>query len=87
MILIDPPTWPAHGTLWSHLVSDTNLEELHNFAQSHGIAARAFDIDHYDVPVRHYSSLVRAGATPVTSRELVRRLISSGLRVRARDRH
>ncbi|MBN9613926.1 MAG: DUF4031 domain-containing protein, partial [Actinobacteria bacterium] len=27
-ILIDPPQWPAHGTLWSHLVSDADYEEL-----------------------------------------------------------
>ncbi|MFD3626224.1 DUF4031 domain-containing protein, partial [Streptomyces sp. NPDC058698] len=21
-VYIDPPTWPGHGRLWSHLVSD-----------------------------------------------------------------
>jgi len=31
-ILIDEPMWPAHGRLWAHLVSDTDLEELHAFA-------------------------------------------------------
>ena len=86
MILIDPPVWPAHGTLWSHLVSDTSLDELHDFAQANGIRVRAFDHDHYDVPARSYHELVQAGATPVAGGELVRRLIASGLRVRARDR-
>ncbi|MGO2004190.1 DUF4031 domain-containing protein, partial [Arthrobacter rhombi] len=31
-ILIDPPLWPAHGTVFSHLVSDVSVEELHAFA-------------------------------------------------------
>ena len=31
-VYIDPPTWPGHGRLWSHLVSDTSYAELHEFA-------------------------------------------------------
>ncbi len=82
MILIDPPVWPGWGRVWSHLVSDTSLEELHAFARSRGIPARGFDRDHYDVPSDMYDELIAAGATPVPSRELVRRLIDSGLRAR-----
>ncbi|MFP5282879.1 MAG: DUF4031 domain-containing protein, partial [Actinomycetes bacterium] len=26
-VWIDEPTWPGHGRLWSHLVSDTSYEE------------------------------------------------------------
>lgn len=85
-VLIDQPRWPAHGTYFSHLVSDTSLEELHTFAAANGVTRRAFDLDHYDVPERRYADLVAAGATPVTGRELVLRLLASGLRVRARDR-
>lgn len=85
-LLIDPPSWPAHGTLFSHLVSDTSLEELHGFARAHGLPERAFDRDHYDVPQRRYETLVGAGALPVPATELVRRLIASGLRVRAKER-
>ncbi len=33
-VLLDPARWPAHGTLWSHLVSDTSLAELHRLAQA-----------------------------------------------------
>ena len=33
-VLIDPPAWPAHGTVFSHLVSDASLEELHAFARA-----------------------------------------------------
>lgn len=82
MILIDPPVWPGWGRTWSHLVSDTSLDELHAFARSCGIPARGFDRDHYDVPAEMYDRLVEAGATAVSSRELVRRLIASGLRAR-----
>ena len=82
MILIDPPVWPGWGRTWSHLVSDTSLDELHEFARPCGIPARGFDRDHYDVPAEMYDRLVEAGATAVSSRELVRRLIDSGLRAR-----
>lgn len=82
MILIDPPVWPGWGRVWSHLVSDTSLDELHAFARGCGIPARGFDRDHYDVPSDRYDELVAAGAVPVPSRELVRRLIESGLRAR-----
>ena len=85
-VLIDQPIWPAHGTHFSHLVSDSSLAELHAFAAANGVPGRAFDLDHYDVPQRRYHDLVAAGATPVTGRELVLRLVASGLRVRARDR-
>lgn len=85
-ILIDPPRWPAHGTRWSHLVSDASLAELHLFAARVGVPPRGFDHDHYDVPVSRYAALVEAGAVPVGSGELIRRLIGAGLRVPARGR-
>lgn len=85
-VLIDPPAWPAHGMLWSHLVSDASLAELHAFARRAGVPERAFDLDHYDVPDRRYDELVAAGAVAVGGKELVTRLVASGLRVRARDR-
>ncbi len=81
-ILIDPPTWPAHGTLFSHLVSDESHDELHTFAAAAGISTRAFDRDHYDVPLHMYDHLVAMGAAPVRPKELVQRLIASGLRRR-----
>ena len=85
-VLLDPPRWPAHGTEFGHLVSDSSLDELHAFAQAAGIPARAFDHDHYDVPLARYHDLIDAGAVPVSSGELLRRLVDSGLRVRPRDR-
>lgn len=85
-ILIDDAQWPAHGRLWAHLVSDTDLDELHRFAGDHGIPARAFDRDHYDVPDDAVARLIAGGAQHVSAHELVRRLIASGLRVTARER-
>lgn len=85
-VLIDPPAWPAHGTLFSHLVSDSSLAELHAFAASIGVSRRAFDLDHYDVAAERYDLAVAAGAVAVGGRELARRLGSSGLRVPGRAR-
>ncbi|MCL2795940.1 MAG: DUF4031 domain-containing protein [Microbacteriaceae bacterium] len=85
-VLLDRPAWPAHGTLWSHLVSDASLQELHAFAEKAGLPRRAFDLDHYDVPAARYDELVALGAQPVGFRELVERLRDSGLRVRGVDR-
>lgn len=85
-VLIDQPIWPAHDMLWAHIVSDTSLEELHEFAARAGIPGRGFDLDHYDVPARLWSELVALGAEPVGVREFVRRLEASGLRVPQRDR-
>ena len=54
-VLIDTPLWPKHGTVWAHLVSDTSLDELHAFARRAELPPRAFDLDHYDVPVERLS--------------------------------
>ncbi len=84
VLLIDPPAWPAHGRLWSHLVSDTSVEELHAFAARVGIPRRGFEGDHYDVPEERYAAVVAAGALPVGGRELLKRLRDSGLRISKR---
>jgi hypothetical protein len=85
-VLIDQAIWPAHDTVWAHLVSDSSLDELHAFAERAGLPPRSFDRDHYDVPAERWQQLVDAGALPVSGRELVTRLIASGLRVNARER-
>lgn len=85
-ILIDPPAWPAHGTIWSHLVSDTSYDELHAFARRLGFPRRSFDLDHYDVSAANYDRAVALGAEPVSGREVVHRLRDTGLRVRQVDR-
>jgi muramoyltetrapeptide carboxypeptidase len=85
-LLIDPPNAPGHGRLWSHLASDASYDELHRFAASLGIPPRGFDRDHYDIPAERYDAVVAAGATPVSSRELIARLKRAGLRRRKSER-
>ena len=85
VILIDRPLWLGHGPrsrgrYWSHLVSDLSEAELHAFAEQLGIPRRGFDRDHYDVPAERFDEAVELGATVVTSREIVRRLVAAGLR-------
>lgn len=81
-LLIDPPSVPWRGRLWSHLASDTSFEELHAFARDLGLPERGFDRDHYDVPEEWYAAAVAAGAVPTRSRDLVASLVSAGLRRR-----
>ncbi|HLS02024.1 MAG TPA: DUF4031 domain-containing protein [Beutenbergiaceae bacterium] len=85
-LFIDPPRWPNHGTVFSHLVSDRSLQELHAFATGVGLHPRTFDQDHCDVPQELYDQVVEHGAIPVSGSELIRRLRASGLRLPARDR-
>ncbi|GAA2270465.1 hypothetical protein GCM10010145_01130 [Streptomyces ruber] len=79
-VYIDPPTWPGHGRMWSHLVSDVSYDELHAFARTLGIPERGFERDHYDLPAHRYADAVRAGAVEVGCKELLRRLTAAGLR-------
>ncbi|MDQ0991549.1 DUF4031 domain-containing protein [Streptomyces sp. V3I7] len=79
-VYIDPPSWPGHGRLWSHLVSDVSYDELHAFAAALDVPRRAFERDHYDIPARRYADAVAAGAVEVSSREVVRLLRRAGLR-------
>lgn len=81
-VYIDPPTWPGHGRLWSHLISDASYTELHAFAAALGVPPRAFERDHYDIPAHRYADAVAAGAVEARSRDLVRLLHAAGLRRR-----
>jgi Protein of unknown function (DUF4031) len=81
-ILVDPAIWPWRDRIWCHLVSDESYDELHAFAERLGIPRRAFQGDHYDLPEDHRQQAIELGAEAVSSRELVRRLIDSGLRRR-----
>jgi len=81
-IMIDDARVPAHDREWCHLASDVSFAELHEFVKSFQIPERGFDADHYDVPSARRADFVAAGAEPVTSRELVRRLNAAGLRRR-----
>ena len=79
-VLVDPPLWWWRDRRWSHLVSDHSYDELHALAEALGLERRWFQGDHYDLPEEHRARAIELGATPVASRELVRRLRDSGLR-------
>ena len=68
------------------MVSDVSFEELHEFAQHLEIPKRGFHGDHYDVPLHIREMAVSRGAIEVTSRELLRALNATGLRVTAKER-
>lgn len=85
-VLVDDAIWPFRDRLWCHLVSDTSYDELHELAQRLGIPRRGFQGDHYDLPAELRDDAIALGAQPVTGRELITRLLASGLRLRGRDR-
>ncbi|GIJ07486.1 DUF4031 domain-containing protein [Micromonospora andamanensis] len=80
MIYVDRPSWPGRGRLWSHLISDVSLAELHAFAEMLGAPRRGFDRDHYDIPADRFAMAVWLGAQVVPSRDIVRLLRAANLR-------
>jgi len=80
VLYVDRPAWPAHGRLWSHLISDVSFAELHAFAELLGVPRRGFDRDHYDVPADRFAVALWLGAQLASSREIVRLLLAADLR-------
>ena len=68
--------------MWCHLVSDRDLDELHDFAARLGCRRVGFQGDHYDIDIDTREVALELGATACDSRELVRRLRAAGLRLR-----
>lgn len=79
-ILVDEAHWPWRGHMWAHLISDTSIEELQEFAARLGLPPRAFQGDHYDVTEELRDCAIAEGAVPVDSRAIVRALRAAGLR-------
>jgi Protein of unknown function (DUF4031) len=80
-VYVDECRWWWRGRQWCHLISDTDLLELHTAARSAGVPRWAFQGDHYDLHVGGREMAIRAGAREVTSREVVVLLRDSGLRI------
>lgn len=79
-LLVDDAHWPWRDRWWCHLVSDTSLQELHDFARLLGVPERGFQGDHYDIPEELRAQAIDLGAQPVSSRELVQALYAAGMR-------
>ena len=79
--LVDECRWPWRGRRWCHLVSDVDLDELHDLAARLDIPRPAFQGDHYDLDEERRAQAIDLGAVPVTSRELLVRLRAAGLRL------
>jgi hypothetical protein len=58
-----------------------SYDELHLFAARLDVPRRAFQGDHYDVPAEYRERAIELGAAAVTSRELLSRLLTAGLRL------
>ncbi len=81
-LYVDGSHWWFRDRRWCHLVSDTSVDELHDFAARLGMSERAFHGDHYDLPDEYRPRAIAAGAHEVGSRDIVRILRDTGLRRR-----
>lgn len=86
-ILIDNAIWPWRDWLWCHMVSDTSIIELKEFAAELGIPERGFQGDHFDLPEHMRQVAISKGAIEVSSREILRALYAAGIRQRPSQRH
>lgn len=75
MVYVDDAEVQKHGYAWFHLVADS-VQELHEFAASIGLPARAFHRGarhpHYDVTVNQRRRALQHGATAISARDAVR---------------
>lgn len=81
MILVDGLVAYAKSPLgpreWCHMVSDTSISELHEFAAKIGMKRAWFQGDHYDLVASRRAAAIAAGAKAVSSQELVRRMVGA----------
>jgi hypothetical protein len=74
-ILVDTAGIPHRGRIWYHLVSDTDIEELHRFARRLGLKREWFqtdgDLPHYDIVETKRALAVKLGARSVAPREVL----------------
>lgn len=86
-ILIDTAMWPWRDWLWCHMVSDTSVAELKEFAAALGIPEKGFQGDHVDVPEHMRAVAIAHGAQEVSTRQILAALYAAGIRQRPSERH
>jgi hypothetical protein len=73
---------------WCHMVSDSSLQELHNFACRLGLCRERFQehgrLPHYDLRPETRETALALGAEAVSSKELFKRGREAFLRVQER---
>lgn len=74
------PAARKFGRKWCHMVSDTSIEELHEFAtmlfnNRPDLAKKWYQKSHYDLTPTLRSHAIGLGAKEVDSHELVKRMI------------
>ncbi len=73
MIFVDKPRqWNNRRKLYSHMISDTSIKDLHEFAKVCGIKKHWFHKNHYDLREHEYLVAVDLGATVISTKEIVR---------------
>lgn len=92
MILVDTLQHYARTPLgpreWCHVVSDTSLSELHEFAEKIGMKRAWFQGDHYDLIAGRRDRALELGAVAVSNRQLIERMVGArGDRIRAAMRN
>lgn len=75
MVYVDDAEVMKRGCAWFHLMADS-IQELHRFAASIGLSARAFHRGarhpHYDVNAIQRWRALQHGATAISARDAVR---------------
>lgn len=61
-------------TVWCHMATDGDFEELHAFAARLGLRRAWFQRDHYDLPAHGRAAAIALGAEEVGARELLARM-------------
>lgn len=85
-ILIDSALWPWRDWMWCHMISDSSVDELKEFASLLGVPEKGFQGDHVDLPEHMREVAIANGAKVVSSRELIEALYSAGMRLRPHER-
>jgi hypothetical protein len=78
--LTDYPARPMGHGRWCHLATDCSFDELHAFAERLGIPRRGFQGDHYDLTPALRERALELGAYPVSTREMIRRMVRGSWR-------
>lgn len=79
MVYVDEAIHPWRGKLWAHLIAD-ELQELHDFAAKLGLKRKWLQKHrvqlHYDITEAKRKEAIAKGATPITTEEMAKRVVS-----------